>query len=93
MKKLILFAIMSILAITVCVLPGCNVSIGPGSYTFTDVHISDGSNVGHGHIESWHNDDVGIEVKTEEYGSLFLSEGTYILFNGTCPICNKDFSK
>ena len=91
MKKVVIA--IAILVIVVFTLTACNVSIGPGSYTFTDVHISDGVNVGHGHIESWHNDDVGIEVKTTEHGSLFLCEGTYILFNGVCPICGENYDK
>lgn len=88
MRKII--TIVTIIIITILMLTSCNVNVGPGTYTFTDVHISDGVNSGHAHIKSWKNDNVGIEVNTEEYGSLFLSEGTYILYNGKCPICGED---
>ena len=30
---------------------------------------------------------VGATVYTEEYGALYLSEGTYMLCESECPIC------
>lgn len=39
-------------------------------------------------VESWTNMDVGIKVKTKEYGVLYFSEGDYILVGSSCPICN-----
>jgi hypothetical protein len=69
---------------------GCgNHSLGPGNYTFKHIHLTD-SVKGHcATVESWRDDDVGIEVKTKEYGPMFLSEGSYILFSdgGKCPYC------
>lgn len=86
MKK----AITAILLICIImIMASCNQGLGPGSYTFTSVHIFDHSGTSnHATIIKWYNNDTGIEVNTEEYGSLFLSEGTYILFNDKCPICD-----
>jgi hypothetical protein len=33
---------------------------------------------------------MGIEVQTKEYGALYFSEGTYILVENKCPICDKN---
>jgi len=41
-------------------------------------------------IQSWTNMDVGIKVKTKEYGILYFSEGTYILVGEKCPVCNHE---
>lgn len=39
-------------------------------------------------VESWHDNTTGIEIKTKECGSMFLSEGTYILLEDTCLFCD-----
>lgn len=67
-----------------------NLNIGLGNYTFNAVHISTYIKNVDIPIKSWKDDDTGIEVKTEDYGSIFLSEGTYILISdmGKCPICD-----
>ena len=46
---------------------GCgNHSLGPGNYTFKHIHLTD-SVKGHcATVESWRDDDVGIEVKTKK---------------------------
>lgn len=89
MKKIIsifLFVAMILL------LTSCNRSF-IGTYNFTHVHICD--NAGHTAdypIESWTEDGdgaPGIEVKIEGYGSMWLSEGTYILYTDKCPLCDK----
>ena len=41
-------------------------------------------------IKSWKDNEVGIKVETEDYGVLFFSEGTYILVEKKCPICNHE---
>lgn len=86
MKKIICVAVMFILVVLTT---SCgNYSIGPGSYAFEKVHISDhAGNCRDATVEKWYENDTGIELKTKEYGSMFLSEGTYILYNGTCPLC------
>jgi hypothetical protein len=37
----------------------------------------------------WYESSTGIEVLTKEAGSMYLSEGTYILLEGDkgCPFC------
>ena len=90
MKKII---VIILALITVLTLTSCNMG-AVGSYTFTDIHICDfGGNACHAKIIKWYDGEEGIEVSTEEFGQLFLSEGTYILFNGTCPICEKEGKK
>lgn len=70
-------------------LMGCKMDIDAGS--FHAVHIygwdKDSRDVS---IKSWRDaDSEGIEVDTERYGTMFLSEGTYLLLRGIgdCPIC------
>ena len=54
-----------------------NQSLGMGNYSFTHIHAT---------VKSWHDNEQGIEVDTEEYGAIYCSEGTYILFeDNTCP--------
>ena len=36
----------------------------------------------------WYESESGIEVTTKELGSIFASEGTYILVEDKCPICD-----
>lgn len=87
MKKLVLVVVSVILMLS---LSGCNMGVGFGSYTYNHVHIFDySSGVSHATIEKWYDSESGIEVKTEEYGSIFLCEGTYILYKDKCPLCDK----
>jgi hypothetical protein len=62
-------------------------NIGFGNYEFNYIHntITDECY----ELKSWKDNEMGIEVKTAEYGSLYFSEGTYILVEDECPICNK----
>lgn len=68
-----------------------NMSNGFGNFTFKGVHIISGNSTVDCHVKSWHDNDVGIEVTTQEFGSLYLSEGTYILFESKCPICGTQY--
>ena len=86
MKKII--AILMICGLMIA-MSGCgNKSYGLGTYTFKKVHINTLKYSGCLELENWHDDGNGIEVKTKEVGSLFLSEGTYILIGDKCPICD-----
>lgn len=72
------------------VLAGCgNMSLGPGNFTYEKVHVDTHNYSGCFTIEKWYDNETGIEVKTEEAGSMFPSEGTYILLSGdaACPLC------
>lgn len=68
-----------------------NRSLGLGKFTFRKVHIfiHDGPDMCLT-VEKWYESDTGIEVKTKEYGSLWLSEGTYMLCENECPICGRE---
>ena len=87
MKKL-LFVFLSIMAL---VLTGCNEQVvGWGSLSFHYVHIQmlGQPNPIHLKITSWRNDDGGIELKTENYGTILVGDGTYIAYDvEECPIC------
>jgi predicted small secreted protein len=86
MKKLIVIVIALCLMLA---LAGCNRAIGPGNYVFRGIHVSDCSgNARDLTVKSWHDNETGIEINTEEVGSIFCSEGTYILYEGQCPICS-----
>lgn len=85
MKKIVCLVLA---ALMIALLAGCNYTVGVGQLEFKGIHCADfAGNSRDLTIVSWHNNDIGIEVKTEEAGSLFCSEGTYILFEDECPIC------
>lgn len=89
MKRFVV-GLMVVIMVTFC-LTGCgNMSMGMGNYTFRHIHFSDAVNSHCATVNKWHDDERGIEVKTEEYGPMFLSEGSYILIeNGdNCPYCD-----
>ena len=79
--------------ITLCSLMMCscgNRSLGVGNYNFKKVHIDTHHFSGCLTVEKWYEEEsgTGIEVKTEEYGAIFLSEGTYSLIEDVCPFCD-----
>ena len=63
-------------------------SCGVGTYTFRKVHVDTYHHEGCYTIEKWYENATGIEVRTKEVGSMFLSEGTYILIAEECPFCD-----
>jgi hypothetical protein len=81
---------MLLVLILTIALVGCgNENWGFGSYTFTHVYII---GAGEGHcatIESWHDNEMGVELHTTEFGNIYCSEGTYFLFGSeeNCPFC------
>ena len=90
MKKKIIAMIMMVTMLTV-MLTGCgNMSWGLGNFTYEKVHIDTHNYSGCLTIETWHDSSTGIEVDTEEVGSLFLSEGTYTLIEDECPFCSAE---
>ena len=69
---------------------GCgNENWGFGNYNFTHVHISDHAEGYCATVNSWHDNERGVELHTKEFGNIYLSEGTYILFEcgRDCPFC------
>lgn len=82
-KKMCLFLTIFLLLITVS---ACgNESWGFGNYTFKHIHCTTTNECYT--IIKWHDNEMGIEVLTEEYGSMYFSEGTYILLEDKCPVC------
>jgi len=88
MKKV---GIILILAILVMALSACgNQSLGFGNFTYKKIHIDTHSFSGCYTVEKWYESESGIEVKTKELGSIFASEGTYILVEDKCPVCDAE---
>lgn len=87
MKKIITLVFMSL--ICVMCLCGCNQNLGFGNFEFKHAHFSDGVSSHCVEVKSWHDDSMGCEIHSPE-GGIFLSEGTYQLFESadTCPYCN-----
>lgn len=86
MKKIIALVIACCLMF---MLAGCNMGVGIGNFEFHGVHVCDHSgNCRDLAIDKWYDNESGIEVKTTNNGSLFCSEGTYILYEDECPICS-----
>ena len=76
--------------VTCLALTGCNRQIGWGSYSFHKVHVQmyGMSEATHFEIESWQEDDGGIELKTKNHGTILLGDGTYMMYDeDDCPIC------
>lgn len=92
MKRIISIALICVILLSVMTLCSCNSNrnIGVGTLNFKKVHIF--IEYGYGtcfDISSWREAEIGVEVKVDGYGSLWLSEGTYMLVGDKCPICNR----
>ena len=88
MKKLL--AIIFALVMVVTLFAGCgNMSMGLGSFTYEKIHIDTHHFFGCLTVEKWYESGSGVEVLTKEAGSIFASEGTYVLIGGAkgCPFC------
>jgi len=90
-KKIILItAALLLVTLALVSLVSCgNMSMGFGNFTYKKIHIMnyDGTGVC-ATVEKWYDNETGVEVKTTEYGSMYLSEGTYILIEEKCPYCD-----
>ena len=89
MKKALSLLLALVLCLSLC---ACgNENWGIGNYTFTHVHIGDGVEGYCAEVSSWHDNSVGVELHTKEFGSIYCSEGTYFLFesNTNCPFCGE----
>lgn len=88
MKKIIAIFMVLSLMFVMC---GCgNQNWGMGNFEYNKVHVDTYHHSGCLTVESWNDSQTGIEVKTKEVGSLFLSEGTYILLENECPFCKQE---
>lgn len=91
MKKILAIYLALVFVLMCFSFAGCgNMSMGPGAFTFEHVHFSDGIMSHCGTVEKWYDNEMGIEVKTTEFGPLYLAEGSYILVGNVdnCPYCN-----
>ena len=88
MKRLCLILIAIML---IAVLASCgNYSAGIGNYTYNKIHIDTHHFSGCYTVEKWYESESGVEVTTKELGSIFASEGTYILVGDKCPVCDAE---
>lgn len=89
MKKI--FALILALALCLSLCACGNENWGFGNYNWKHIHFSDAINGYCATISSWHDNTTGIEIHTVECGSMFLSEGSYILFESSvdCPFCEE----
>lgn len=88
-----LIGLLTALVMGATLLVGCgNENWGFGSYTFKHVHFNDGITGVCADVDSWHDNDLGCEVHTDEFGTLYLSEGTYVLIEQAydCPFCSME---
>lgn len=90
MKRI--FALFLMMGLVVICFTGCGnkAILDPGNFSFTHVHMSD--NV-EGHcceMDKWWDNESGIEVRLTDGSGIYLSEGTYQLFEtkSACPYCN-----
>lgn len=91
MKKFITLTLVAVMLVLIFASCESNMSVGIGSYNFTHAHIAVGGDASQCvEIERWYNDEYGIELRTTSNGSIYCSEGTYILFTdaSTCPYCH-----
>lgn len=87
MKYRIIAIIALVIIIAVCFCGCGNMSLGLGSYEFNKVHVDTYHYSGCLEVEKWYDVSTGIEIRTENGESLFLSEGTYMLVEDECPFC------
>ena len=86
MKKIIACMLVIIMAVALC---GCgNMSMGYGNFTYRKIHIDTPHYGGCILVDKWYETSTGVEVKTEDYGNIFFSEGTYMLIEDDCPLCS-----
>ena len=86
-RKTIIAALAAVLAIT---LSGCNMLLGVGNYKFRKIHVDTHNYSSCFTIEKWYNCESGIEVKTEEAGSMCFADGMYMLIEDECPFCKEE---
>ena len=91
MKKIL--AIILALLVICTMFTGCvNRAVGFGNMNYKLIHIDTYHYSGCLTVDRWYDGTTGIEVYTHEAGNIFVSEGMYILLDGTedCPFCAGD---
>ena len=89
MKKMFVVLLASF---AMCIsLTGCgNMALfNPGNFTFRHIYTDTYHFPMCFTIEKWWDNSEGIEVKTEECGTLYFSEGDYVMIENEkdCPYC------
>lgn len=81
--------------IFICLMCACGnmAVIDPGNYEYERIHIDTHHYSGCLTVEKWYDNNSGIEVKTKEFGNIFVSEGCYSLVEDECPFCNNSNEK
>lgn len=90
MKKIFVLCITLLLVIACLTGCGNRAILDPGNFNFKHVRITDHTEGHCFEIDKWWDNESGIEVRTADGNGIFLSEGTYQLFESkiTCPYCN-----
>lgn len=91
MKKIIAIVLCAMMALSLCACGNMAV-LDPGSFTFKHIHVETFGKGFCADVEKWWDNDNGIEVQTKEYGAMYLSEGTYMMFDDgdNCPYCSQE---
>lgn len=91
MKKFVAVILVFVI-LNVCLTACGNMSLGLGNYEYNKVHIDTHHYSGCFTVVKWYDNSNGIEVLTEEAGSMYLTEGSYILLSGDteCPFCQHE---
>ena len=90
MKKFVKLAlVLMLIAVMVAIFVGCNVSPGMGSFEFNKVHVDTYHYSGCLEVDKWYETDTGVEIKTKNGESIYLSEGTYMMIEDECPFCRQ----
>ena len=87
--KALMVALLATLSLT---LTSCNEDISFGSFSFHYVHVQMYSmdKPTHFEVETWKDDEGGIELKIKDHGRILLGDGTYMLYDtSVCPICGR----
>lgn len=91
MKKIVAVLMLASLMTTLC---ACgNMSLGIGNFEYNKIHIDTYHYSGCFEIEKWYDNATGIEVKIKDVGSIYASEGDYILIQDECPFCDRPTEK
>lgn len=89
MRKFI--TIILVLVMSCLMLAGCGnmALLDPGNFTFEHIHSDTYHDPMCFNVEKWWDNENGIEVKTKECGTLYFSEGDYVLVEkeSACPYC------
>ena len=90
MKKIIALIVCLMLLCTFFVSCGNKAIFSYGEFSFTHIHFTDAIGGHCATIEKWWDNESGIEVRTTEFGPMFCSEGSYMLFGSgdKCPYCH-----